>query len=102
LAAEISLRAVLAAVLLAGLGTLVVDKAGAAESLGHRAVRRGRLGVASLTGLASAAPAVIGVAWAGAPAVIGVAWAGAPAVIGGARAAAPAVVASAREPAALA
>jgi hypothetical protein len=91
LAAEISLRAVLAAVLLAGLGTLVVDKAGAAESLGHRAVRRGRLGVASLTGLASAAPAVIGVAWAGAPAVIG-----------GARAAAPAVVASAREPAALA
>jgi hypothetical protein len=91
LAAEISLRAVLAAVLLAGLGTLVVDKAGAAESLGHRAVRRGRLGVASLTGLASAAPAVIGVAWAGPPAVIG-----------GARAAAPAVVASARGPAALA
>jgi hypothetical protein len=62
-AAEISLGAVLAAVLLAWLGVLVVDKAGAAEGIGHRAVRRGRLRVAGIAlrpGLGSAAPAVIG------------------------------------------
>ncbi len=66
------LRAVGAAVLLAGRVALVVDQAGAAEGLGHRAVRRGRLGVAGIAlrpGLGSPAPAVTGVAWSAAPAV---------------------------------
>jgi hypothetical protein len=65
------LRAVGAAVLLAGRVALVVDQAGAAQSLGHRAVRRGRLGIAAVAGLGSPAPAVTGLG-SPAPAVTGV------------------------------
>src|SRR3984885_5073751 len=56
------LRTILAAVLLAWFAALVVDEAGAAEGLGHRVVRRGRLGIAPVRALGSAAPAVTGVA----------------------------------------
>ena len=59
------LGAVGAAVLLASAVALVVDKASAAECLGHRAVRRGRLGVAGI----AAAPAVSASAWAIAPGI---------------------------------
>src|ERR1700730_343662 len=82
-AAEISLRAVGAAVLLARAVVLVVDKAGAAECLGHRAVRRGRPGVAGV----AAASAFSASAWAIAPGIAlrpALPLATAPAVVGGA------------------
>src|SRR6185437_16009395 len=67
--ADQKLGAVAAAVLLA-VAALVVEQAGAAQRLGHRAVGRGRLGVAAVTAaLGAPAPAVMGAARAAAPAV---------------------------------
>src|SRR5580704_9767521 len=54
------LGAIGAAVLRGGRVALLVDQAGAAQGLGHRAVGRGRRGVAAVGALGSAAPAVTG------------------------------------------